>query len=455
METAIRKTKKELSKELWILSYPTMISFAMQSAYDLVDMAWVGQVSKEALSGVTLFTTIYTLFTVLNEVAGAGSVSMLSQSYGRGDRKRTQRIAEQTISFKVVLAIIAAALIFIFLHPILNFYTSDQKVINAAIDYGYIRIFFIPMMFSSYSVNTIFRCTHDTKTPMKIMLISAVLNLILDPVFMFSKIPGIGLPGLGLGVFGAALATVVSTTISFIYGFFILAAGKRDVTISIRGLFRLDWEIDKSLFFIGVPSGLQVFVRRAFSAIMIKFVTTYGVTAIALAGINGKLTGFFLMPIFGLNNSGATMVGSSLGKDLIQEAEDTSQIAAYMNTGIVGSILLVSVIFAKPIMSMFGDNPALIDAGVSMIRIMAIELLIVSYSFGKKIVFMGSGYNRPQLISITISKWFVHLPLMYLVVNTLHLPLNYFWISSVICEAVELMVVMYYHHKGQWKFNRV
>ena len=108
-------SSKQLAGTLWRLSYPSMIAMGLQFVYDLVDMAWVGQISKTAISGVTLFTSIYVLFGILNEIAGASSVSMISQNYGRGDMEKTRRIAEQTISFKIVLAVLSGILLAVFL----------------------------------------------------------------------------------------------------------------------------------------------------------------------------------------------------------------------------------------------------------------------------------------------------------------------------------------------------
>ena len=281
-EIDLQLKPKKISKNLWKLAYPTMISAGLQNFYDIVDMVWVGQISKTALSGVTLFSSIYLLFTILNEVAGASSVSMISQNYGRGDMEKTQRIAEQTISFKVVLAVISGSLLALFLKPILWFFLPDQEVLNSALEYGWLRIFFIPVMFSSYSVNTIFRCTGDAKTPLHIMIISTIINLVLDPVFMFDIIPGTNIPGLGMGVFGAALATVTARTISFLYGFLILLSGRRKIKISFRGLFRLDKKIDTDLLLIGLPSGINSLVRSFAQVTIMKFVTVYGADAVAL-----------------------------------------------------------------------------------------------------------------------------------------------------------------------------
>ncbi len=448
-------TDNPIMPRLWKLAYPTMISFALQSFYDIVDMAWVGQISSEALSGVTLFTTIYTLFTVLNEIAGGGSVAMIAQSYGRGTHQRTQLIAEQTISFKIVLALIAGGLMLFLLDPVLHLYTQDAATIQAAKDYGLIRIYFLPMAFSSYSVNTIFRCTQDSKTPMKIMLLAGFLNLILDPLMMFSHVPGTPIPGLGLGVFGAALATAIATTISFIYGFTILITGRRDVTISLRGLLRLDLPIDRELMRIGAPAGLQLFVNQFFNATMMKFVTTYGVSAVALAGISGKLNGFLLMPIFGLNMAGSALVGSALGRDNIREAEQVSAAAVRINTVVVGSLGLVIALFARPVISIFSRDPEVISEGIIMIRVSVISLVLSAYNYGRKVVFSGSGYNRPQLIITFVSFWLVQIPSTALIVFAFHLPLSAFWWSMVIGTLADVALTAYYYGQSTWRMNRV
>lgn len=446
---------KTLRKGLWQLSYPTMIAFGLQSFYDIVDMAWVGQISSSALSGVTLFSTIFMLFTVLNEIAGSGSVAMIAQAYGRGDEEKTRIISEQTISFKIILALISAGALLLFLKPILNFYTDDQSVVEAALEYGYIRIFFLPMMFASYSVNTIFRCTDDSKTPMKIMLIAGFLNLVLDPIMMFDRIPGLGLPGMGMGVFGAALATAISTTVSFLYGFSILLSGRKGQTISIKGLFRLNADIDRELLTVGFPSGIQLFIRQFFNATMMKFVTVYGTQAVALAGISGKLNAFMLMPIFGLNMAGSTMVGNALGREKIKDAELVSKIAIEMNLAVVGGISFLVVVLASYIMSFFSNEPYVISQGMIMIRISALALMMVAYNFGKKTVFSGSGFNRPQLVATFVSKWIMQLPAMYLIVYGFKLPLSYFWLSMLVAEIGDLFITEYYYGQDTWRLNRV
>ena len=323
-------------------------------------------------------------------------------------------------------------------------------------EYGWLRIFFIPVMFSSYSVNTIFRCTGDAKTPLHIMIISTIINLVLDPIFMFDIIPGTNIPGLGMGVFGAALATVTARTISFLYGFLILLSGRRKVKISFRGLFRLDKKIDTDLLLIGLPSGINSLVRSFAQVTIMKFVTVYGADAVALAGVGGKLSQFAFMPIFGFNMGGATLVGQSLGRDNVKEAKLTSKINAFMSASVVG--IFAVIIMGTPqtfLRFFFPNDPSMLLQGSLMLRIFYPSFIILSMGLGLAVVFSGSGHTRPILYSTLGSRWFVQIPFLFLVVNILHLPLFAVWTSYIFSEAAEFMVILYHYRKGAWCNKRV
>lgn len=453
--TSISQHNIDIAKNLWHLSYPTMTSYALQSFYDVVDIAWVTRISSDALSGVTLFTTIYSLFTVLNEVAGGSSVSMISQSYGRGVKEYTQKICEQTISFKVVLAIFSAALMLVFLSPLLHFYSSDVAVYNAAFEYGLIRIFFTPVMFSSYSVNTIFRCTGDSKTPMTIMFIASITNIVLDPLLMFEKVPFLNIPGFGLGVFGAALATVIATSLSFAYGFIILLSGRRAVKISFKGLFSLDREIDLSLLKIGLPSGINLFVRQLSNATIMKFVSVYGSVAIAIAGIGAKMSQLANMPIFGFTMGGSALVGHALGRENVKDAKVTSIFAALMASTLVGVFIILVYSFPYFFMSIFLTETDEIALSIPMVYFLSFSLLPLACAQGLSVSFSGAGDNKPKLYSSFTSRWLIQIPFLYVVVKFLSLPLYFVWSSYILAELVELLIVIFCYVKRPWWKKRV
>lgn len=442
------------------MSIPTMLGMLGQTLYDVVDMIWVGRISGTAVAGVALFSTLFWLVEVLNEVIGTSSVSLITQSYGAGDKERTRKIIEQTIVFKAFVAIIAAVIFYISLPPLVKFFSSDPEVIGSALNYGRIRIFFLPVFFMTYSCFTALRCTGDPKSQMWIMLGASILNTILDPILMFEKIPFTNIKGFGLGVFGAGLATVISIVMAFIVGFSLLVSRRSRIKLSIRGLFRLDPAIDKKLITIGLPSGGELLIRQLAGLVTTKFVSFYGTAAIAAMGIGNRLGGLVFMPLFGLMSGGGTIVGQNLGAENIDRAEKTAKAASLLGGTVVSVIMGLAIAFPHFVMKIFVDSPETIAVGVSMIRIMGSSFIIVSFALAIGCVFAGSGYNLPFLVSSVFGRWAAQIPFLLLTVYVfpkfgLNLGINGIWLSFLFSEVAESAVIFYFYKKGKWKKVRV
>jgi putative MATE family efflux protein len=360
-------TRGSILKNLLMISVPTMIGFSAQMIYDIVDIFWLGRISGQAIAGVTIFSTIFWIVESLNEVIGVSSISLISQSFGKKDIPGTNRAIEQTITFKFIVAALAALFLALFLKPIMGFF-SDTTVTSMGLEYGYIRLFFLPVMFSSYSVNTALRCIGDAKTPMFIMLGTSLLNVILDPFLIFDTVPFIGCPGAGLGIFGAALATVISQTLAFLTGFFLLFSGKRGIKPSLKKLFQLDKSLDKKLITIGLPNGIEIFLRNISMAAILKYVSIFGTAAIAAYGIGGRLIGIAFMPLVGLSMGGSAIVGQCLGAEDVSRAKKTCHVSATLSASVMAFFTLVSVIWGKFFIGLFSDHPEVISIGADFLR---------------------------------------------------------------------------------------
>jgi len=454
------KQKKDLTKgsvlrNLIAVSLPTIIAFTSHTVNDLVDMIWLGKISEDAVAAITIFTTVFWVIVLLNNIIGTSSISLISQSFGAKKFKKTKEVIEQTMTFKFIVATIATLFMLLFMESLFKMFTDDPNVFQYTLDYGYIRVFFLPIMFSTFSVSTSLICIGDSKRQMYIMVGSSMLNIILDPIFIFDKIPYLNLPGFGYGVYGAALATVISFTLAFIAGFWILLTGKSFVKISLKGLFKLDWNIDKKLWTIGLPSGLENFTRSFGQLIALKIIAGYGTAAIAVMGISNRLLGIAIIPIFGLLRGGSTVIGQNLGAENINRAEKTAKFAAYAGALIMATLALIAFIFAEPIMYLFVNSKKVISEGIIMIKIMFPGYVTVGFLLGLASVFPGSGYNKPLLISGFVSKTFIQIPLLALFVYYFKFPLEYIWWTYIAAELVEFFIVGYYFREGTWKKVRV
>lgn len=443
-------TKGSIVKELLLMSIPTMIGFSAQMIYDLVDMFWIGHISTSAQASVGIFATIFWVVESLNEVIGTSSISLISQNYGKKDYKKTNLAIEQTITFKFLVAIIGAVLIAMFLKPLMSFF-AEKEVVELGIKYGYIRLFFLPIMFSSFSVNTALRCIGDSKTPMYIMIFSSILNIILDPLLMFKVIPGTHIQGLNMGISGAAISTILSQGIAFIIGFYLLFSGKRGIKPSIFKLLKLDLEMDKKLITIGLPNGLEVFARNLSMVVILKFVSLFGTTVVAAYAVGGRLFGFVFMPLMGLSMGASSIIGQSLGANLIKRASKTAKLTAILASAITFAFMLLVIFKGTSLISFLNNDPQVISYGKDFMIFSSIGLIFVAYSFGLSSVFSASGYNLPFLFMSAGSRWLIQIPLLFIFIKILNLSLIWVWLSFAFGDFSEFLIATYFYKKGTWK----
>lgn len=447
--------KSKLRRMMWHLSMPTMLGYALQSVYDMVDVIWIGRISSEAVAGVTVFSMLFWIGTVLNEVMNTSGISMISQAYGRGDKEQTKLLVEQSITGKIVISFAAAALITLLLVLFLPQFSTDPQVLASAKEYGIIRILFIPLLFGSYSVNTALRSVGHARSPMILMMITSVLNLVLDPVFMFETIPFVGLPGLGMGVRGAAVATALSTAVAFVIGLYLLLSGRRNIRISGRGLLHFDRKMVVRFFRVGLPAAAENLFRNLLSLLLIRFVAMYGTHAITTAGIGTRLFGFAYVPIYGTFMAGSTLIAQMLGSDHPEWTRYVARLTARLSLLGIGILCLFAGLFPTQLMGVFIDDPVVIRMGVPMIRTLIPALLMGAVSMGFATVFIGSGYNRPFLIASVIARWGVQLPFLFLAAVVFQWPLEAVWASFIVAGFVELVLILWPYRSGYWLHIRV
>lgn len=432
-----------------------MGGFAVQVLYDIVDMFWIGKISSHAIAGVAVFSSIFWLVSVLNEIIGTGSVSMISQAYGAKDYARVNRTIEQTIVFKIFVALIASTLLFIFLKSLMTFFSKDERVITAALDYGYWRIFFMPVFFATYSVYTALRTTGESRLPNLMMAVGAVLNMFLDPLFMFERIPRINVRGFNLGVKGAAIATVLSSSVVFVWGLTVLFRGHGAVKISLPGLFRLDWSIDRKLLMIGIPSAIEMLLRSLSGMVMMKLFSMYGSGVLATIGIMDRVIGLAIVPLMGFSMGASVIVGQCLGANKIDRAERTVLLAAIYSGIFVSAFVALANISPGLVIELFTKDPAVVCEGLFAMRVGSWAILVAGFSVSLMSAFFGAGYTKAAMFSSIVGRWFVQVPYALLVAVALKLPTSFLWFSFLVAELGELSYATVVFFKGKWKQYRV
>lgn len=444
-----------LGRSMLSIALPTMAGFLLQSMYDVVDMIWVGRISSEAVAGVTIFSILLWIGTVLNETITSGSISILSQAFSKGDKENTRFLMEQSIGTNLVFSLLAAGLVFGFLHWTLPHFSTDPSIQAAATSYGIIRILFIPVLFLSYSLNTALRSVGQPKAPMLLMGISALMNVVLDPIFMFETIPWTTIPGFGMGVKGAAVATVIATVFSVIVGLILLKRKKAPVQIHLRGIFRLQKKSFLHFVKVGLPAGAENLFRNLLSLLLIRFISIYGTQAITAAGIGTRLFGFAYVPITGGFVAGSTMIAYLLGTDDTKNAKRAVHYAILLSLVGISILALLAGLFTGQLMNVFIDDVSVVTMGIPMIRILIPAVLMGAVSMGIASAFIGSGDNKPFLMASVIARWGVQPPMLFLTTHVFKGPITLVWWSFVVAGVVEIICLYLPYRKGHWLHFRV
>ncbi len=440
-----------LLKGILTLSIPTMLGMIFETLYEIVDMAWVAKLSVDSVAAVTIFSTIWWILNIVNDIIGTSSVSIISRFYGSGNKEKTIEAIEQTIIFKFLLAFIVGVVMSFVIPFILRPLAVNSKVLELAITYGRIRLITLPLAFSSYTVNTALRCIGDGRKPLYIMGLSGITNMILDPIMIFDVIPVIGIRGMGMGIAGAAYATVIAQTAAFAVGLYILMSGKTFVKIGFkRGIYFVK-TIDMKLLSIGLPTGLEGLLRNMGSFLVMKFIASYGVVVVAAFGICIRIINLIAMPVFGLEMGTSVIVGQSLGSGDCQRAEKAGYLTAKMALGFMIAAGVILVVFSGDIMNIFTEDEEIIRVGTVFLRYFAFAAPFLGVAGSLASILFGAGDNTPSMLGALASVWLVQIPLLFLFVQLMHLDIQWVWVTYIFAYAVQFIIVFFFVKRGKWR----
>ena len=244
------------------------------------------------------------------------------------------------------------------------------------------------------------------------------------------------------------MATVVSQTISFLIGYIILFTRTHNVKPSIKGLFKLNPQIDKKLLTIGLPNGIEIFFRNLSNIVVLGFVSMFGTAAIAANGIAGRLFGFAFVPLSGLTSGSSSVVGQCLGAENIQRAEKASHLAAVVATIIMSGSIFLAFGFGKEVILFFTKDPEVIKLGSDFLKFGSLGLVALGYGMGLASVFSASGYNFPYLVSSIFSRWAVQFVILVITIKFLNLSIIWIWLSYMFGDIAEALVFIYFYLRG-------
>ncbi len=443
-------TEGSILKSLIALAVPIIFANLLQTAYQLTDTFWVGRLGTDAVAAVSIsFPIIFLIISLGGGLTMAGTI-LVAQYKGKENKKAIDHLTSQTMLMVVLISIVLATIGYVLSPFLISLMGAKAAVFSSAV--SYIKISFIGtiFMFIYMAFQSLMRGVGDVKTPMYIVLGTVLLNLILDPLFIF----GYGfIPA--FGVSGAAIASIGTQCLSAIIGIVLLLKGKHKIQLHLNDL-KPDLVLIKKMFKIGFPASIEQSTRALGMTVMTSLVATFGTLTLAAYGIGSRILSFVIIPATGLSMATSTLVGQNIGAGKTERAEKVTKLSALISFILLTIVGIIMFLFAKQISAIFipGETET-IQSSALFIKIMALTFGFIGVQMSLNGLFRGSGNTVISMVLSVVSLWVLRFPLAWILSQHTALAEIGLWIAFPISNVLAAIITVIWFMKGTWKQKQI
>ena len=431
-----------ISKLIWNMSLPIIASMLVQALYNIVDSVFVSWVSEASLTAVSLAFPAQNLMISLGAGTAVGVNALMGRALGAGERDRANRVAVNGLFLALVAFVLCSVLGLTCAEAFMRSQTKVEEIVQMGAQYLNIVMGCSFGLFGQIMLERLLQGTGRSLLSMYTQGLGAIINIILDPVFIFA---------FGMGVTGAAIATVIGQICGMLLAAYFNIRKNHDLTLRVRG-FRPDWRLIGSIYAIGLPSVIMMAIGSVMTFLMNKILITYHAaheTAATAFGVFFKINSLIFMPVFGLNNGVVPIVAYNYGAQNRRRMVETIKRSVTYATCIMTFGMIVFLVVPQVLMKIFSAGDELMAVGVPCLRIISL-----SFSMAGACIALGSslqalGKSVYSMINSFIRQLVVLVPVAYVLarygatVGNSHLV----WWCYPIAEVVALAVTLgFYAH---------
>jgi putative MATE family efflux protein len=451
MKKSVNKlSNSKLLKNLLTLAIPIIFANMLQTAYNLTDIFWVGRLGAEAVAAVTMsFPAILVSLFLIGGFSIAGTI-LVSQYKGKKNQRKINHVATQTISVGTVLAIITGIMGYFIAPSLIQAMGTEAIVEQGAISYLQISFIGMVFVFGFMIFESLMRGIGKPKIPMLIVLGTVLLNLLLDPLFIF----GYGIiPGFGVG--GAAIATTFTQGIAFLVGLYFIFKGRGGIKLNFKK-FKFDFPLIKKMFKLGIPTSIEQSSRSFSMLLLIFIVTQFSTGVIAAYGIGIRIMTFIMIPSFGISIATSTLVGMAMGAKQIEKADRISRISMWTAFFGIGFLSLILFLFSSDVAAfLLPGDPIVIETASLFVKLTSLAFGFIGIQLALIGTLRGAGDTKSAMMLALVTIWGIRLPLAYLL--PIYTDLSYLgvWLAFPIEGVIGAFIVMLIFFKGDWKKKKI
>jgi putative MATE family efflux protein len=426
-----------------------VLEMVLESLFAVVDVFWVSRLGSNAIATVGLTESVLTLVFAVGLGLGMSTTAMVARRIGEKDADGAAVAAVQAIFLGLIGSLAMGVPFFIFAPRLLALMGASPQIISTGANYARIALGGSGVVMMLFLNNAIFRGAGDAAIAMRLLWVSNILNLILDPCLIF----GLG-PFPRLGVTGAALATFSGRGIGVLYQFYRLGRGTERLCILACHV-RLQASVLWRLVRVSITGILQFLIGQASWIGLVRIVSLFGAPALAAYTIAIRIVIFAILPSWGLSNAAATLVGQNLGAGHPDRARSAVWRTGLWNMAFLGSVGIVFIVFAPWIIGLFTQDPAVAPIAVNCLRIFSCGNIAFAYGMVLMQAFNGAGDTVTPTYVNFFGFWILEIPLAWWLAMHSFMRVNGVFVAVVVAQVVVVLIGFVLFRQGRWAKQRI
>lgn len=427
----------EVRRLILTMSLPIMISMLVQALYNIVDSMFVARVSEAALAAVSLCYPIQMIMVAVACGTGVGINALLSRYLGEKKQEKASQVAMHGLFCAICNWLVFAVIGLFFSEAFLRLFSDDVQIIMMGVSYMQICTICSFGVFVQITYERIMQSTGNTIYNMVIQGVGALINIILDPIFIF----GLG-PVPALGTAGAAIATVIGQIVAMFLGIIITQKKVREIQLSVRG-FHLDGMIMKAMYRIAIPAILMQSIMSFMTVMMNMILAPFSEMAVSVFSIYYKLQQFLFMAVLGMNNALIPILSYNYGANQMERIREGIRFALWMSCVIMAIGTVVFQLFPTQLLYLFDAKETLLSIGIPALRTISVSFVFAGISMVLCSVFQALGSPNHSLLVTLLRQMVILLPLAYGFSSAFGLDMCWwsFPITEVLCALFSLYLL--------------
>ncbi len=439
-------TSLSINKAIVLLSIPMVLEMFFEALFALVDAFFVARyVGTLGVAAVGLTESVLTLIYSLAWGLSGAATAIIARRIGEKDQRNAGKALAQVILISATLGIFIAVAGYFYSTDILRLMGGSEELIQQGQWFTRIQFLSSPVIILIFTLSGALRGAGSASLAMRSVIIANIINIGLDYLFI---------PVLGMGIEGAAIATLTGRGIGVIYQLWVLLKVSKHLTLRLADFVPIK-ELLSSIIKIASGGAGQFLIQSASWVFLVRILSIYGSEVIAGYTIALRIIVFTILPSWGLANSAATLVGQNLGAGKPERAITSAWRVSFFNMGFLAIIAVLFFIFSRVLIQFFDQTPQVVETGVTCLNILAAGYILFGIGMVITQAINGAGDTLPPTLFNIICFWAIEIPLAWFLAEKIQWHETGVFLSIIISESILAVMSVIYFRTNRWQRKAV